>query len=736
MTFLNPLVLLGLAAAAIPVLLHLFNLRKLKRIEFSTLTFLKELQKTRIRRLKLRQLLLLFLRTVLIILVVTAFSRPTLKTSYFGGTRAQAKTTAVFIIDNSYSMTSTNEDGQLLKQAKDGASNILQLMKDGDEVFVLKVSDVGSSAASGQITPMRDFAAARAEMRSIEPSYIHRTIEDALRVAAGFLSSSKNLNKEVYVFSDFKIGSLLSKTDQKQTEQIVPPQARFFLIPEGKKVRENLGVESVEIENALFGTGKPLNIKTKVSNWGSVDVKNDVISVFLNGTRVAQKALDIQAQNSAETEFSLTPTSTGYLDGEVEIQDDDLEFDNRRPFNVYIPEHLKVLLVGDAKDLRYLRMALSAQPAEGESIINVNSIPVDRLSTNEIDASDVIMFANVRELSSAQGEQTRSFVQSGGGLIIFPGSRTDSTSFYSTWSNSLGVPPSSSPVTLKAQIGQPLSMLEFDKIDFHHPIFKGMFIREQLRQKMNRTSHEPTGQNLESPTIRSYVRYQTNLHSLPIITLSDESPFMLEQRINKGDLILFGVSATTDWSDFPLKGIFVPLIHASTAYVAQRQSVPPEATAGGEVHLGFKNRGLSKVTVRNPQNIDVAADITNSSRESILRFRETSLPGIYSVRSGNELLKKFVVTLDPEESNTVRADDKAIATMLQRLGLSMNSVETIRQNSDVRQRIIQSRVGLELWKYFVAAALLASLIELIVARTKKSELGREGPSGNFPDSST
>ena len=59
MVFLNPLVLLGLAAAAIPLILHLLNLRKLRTIEFSTLTFLKELQQTKIRRLKLRQLLLL-----------------------------------------------------------------------------------------------------------------------------------------------------------------------------------------------------------------------------------------------------------------------------------------------------------------------------------------------------------------------------------------------------------------------------------------------------------------------------------------------------------------------------------------------------------------------------------------------------------------------------------------------------------------------------------------------------
>jgi hypothetical protein len=109
MTFLNPLALFGLLAAALPILLHLLNLRKLRTVEFSTLAFLKELQKTRIRRLKLRQILLLILRTLLILLIVIAFSRPTLRGTLIGNLGTHARTSAVFIIDDSYSMTASNE---------------------------------------------------------------------------------------------------------------------------------------------------------------------------------------------------------------------------------------------------------------------------------------------------------------------------------------------------------------------------------------------------------------------------------------------------------------------------------------------------------------------------------------------------------------------------------------------------------------------------------------------------
>src|SRR3989449_10329845 len=109
MVFLNPLVLLGLAAAAIPLILHLLNLRKLRTIEFSTLTFLKELQQTKIRRLKLRQLLLLIVRTLLVVLIILAFARPALRGTILGGIGSEAPSSIVFILDDSFSMMARDE---------------------------------------------------------------------------------------------------------------------------------------------------------------------------------------------------------------------------------------------------------------------------------------------------------------------------------------------------------------------------------------------------------------------------------------------------------------------------------------------------------------------------------------------------------------------------------------------------------------------------------------------------
>jgi hypothetical protein len=143
MTFLNPVLLFGLVAAAIPIIIHLLNLRKLKTVEFSTLQFLKELQKTKMRRVKIKQWLLLALRTLLVIAVVLAFSRPALRGSLAGfgiGGTTHAKTTIVILLDDSPSMSVRNERGVLFAQARDLALHVLDLVKEGDEAYVVPFS--------------------------------------------------------------------------------------------------------------------------------------------------------------------------------------------------------------------------------------------------------------------------------------------------------------------------------------------------------------------------------------------------------------------------------------------------------------------------------------------------------------------------------------------------------------------------------------------------------------------
>ena len=143
MTFLNPYVLFGLIAASFPVLFHLFAQKKARRVEFSSIRFLQKLEKSSMRKVKLRQILLLILRTLLIICLVMAFSRPALR-GYLGGFfgTSHANTTVVLLIDNSASMSRRNPNGTYFKQATDAANEIANAIEDGDEAVIIPLASL------------------------------------------------------------------------------------------------------------------------------------------------------------------------------------------------------------------------------------------------------------------------------------------------------------------------------------------------------------------------------------------------------------------------------------------------------------------------------------------------------------------------------------------------------------------------------------------------------------------
>jgi len=721
LTFLNPFALFGLLAAGIPILLHIFNLRKLQTIEFSTLSFLKELQKTKIRRLKIRQLLLLFLRTLLIILIVLAFSRPTLKGSLPGGLAEQAKTTAVILFDDSQSMTASDGQGELLHQAKTSAAAVLNIFKDGDEVFLVKLSDITLDGTKEIPSAMRNIPVVRSDINEIVPSSIHRSIEDGLRFAARLLSASRNFNKEVYVISDFQSGSVESAAaDAKTDEQLFSTSTQFFVVPLGKRELQNVSLESITIPTTIVEVNRPFVVSVKLANHGSADLQNHVISVYQNGSRVAQKGVDIRARQKVETEFQLVPKRTGFLEGIIELEDDDLEFDNRRYFTVHIPDIVHVLLVGSSSDLNYLRLAFSTRLSDSSAIFNISETRGDRFSSSQLHIIDVAVFSNLRELTVTQIAAIKTFLQNGGGVLLFPGNQTTAAS-YNSLASALGIstiaPVEVQVSSLQTQSAQPASsFIEFDNVDLRHPLFSGMFEEREPRQSNKHPRTQPT---LESPRVKTSLRFLSTPSSQNIITLTNGSPFLIEDQVGNGRVFTFSTAANTEWSDFPLKGLFVPLILRAAAFLAQEPNTGRSLLAGEERTAILRSSVPPTLTIAKPGGRDVSVAVRQQGKERVVRFSNTDTPGLYTMLSGITLLDKFAVNIDPAESNTAPADETRLKKIYKRLGMNAGSIHRIDQPQELQRRITESRVGSELWKQFLIAALVIALIEMLVARDSR-----------------
>ncbi|MEO8232709.1 MAG: BatA and WFA domain-containing protein, partial [Ignavibacteriota bacterium] len=275
MIFLNPAILFGLLAASIPVIIHLFNLRKLKKIEFSTLAFLKELQKNKIRKIKLKQWILLALRVLIILFIVMAFARPTLKSFQIGGTTSAAKTTAIFILDDTFSMSVVDQKGSYYNQAKEIINKVISQLQEGDEVGLILVSN--PKKETKLTSNLSEFLK---NTDQLDINYRSGDINSALVKAAQLIFESKNFNKEIYILSDFQKDKIINKNNTNDLSELLNESVKLYSFDLSDKDVFNLSIDELKINNQIFEKDKPVSFSITITNNSKQDVNSAVVSLF------------------------------------------------------------------------------------------------------------------------------------------------------------------------------------------------------------------------------------------------------------------------------------------------------------------------------------------------------------------------------------------------------------------------------------------------------------------------
>jgi hypothetical protein len=710
MTFLNPFVLFGLAAASIPILIHLFNIRKLRTIEFSTLTFLKELNKNKIRRIKIRQWLLLMLRTLLILLIVLAFSRPALQGT-FGMTGTRAASTIVILLDNSASMSLNNERGRFLTQAQNRASQIVSLLQPDDEVYFLRLTDLPKPTTE---QPVRDRTILENLISATEVGYAFRTVDEGLRTIAGILQRSKNFNKEIYIITDGQQASFTAAGTEREKELLFEPNVKVFYSSLSGKASDNISLERVTVPPSLLHVGKPFSVNAVIMNHGAASVQNHLVTVSFDGQRVMQKSVSVGSGERATLEFSLTPKRSGALFGMVELESDLFEDDDRYLFAVNIPDRIgAAVIAGSERYSRYILAAMDAATAvDPSSPVTGEVIPPSRMTTTSLAQHDVVITTGLANVNGAQQEAIQQYVRNGGSLFFFPSADTSGYSY--NYLKDMGL----SELTLSR------TSSVFENVDLQYPIFNGMF--EQSRSgKKERT-------NIESPSVSMSLHPRSESSLRSIISLSNGRSFLWMTRFGRGKILGVSVPATNDWSDFPVKGIFVPLIYQSLLYLASPSNTEEDRPMVVGERIEFTSTRLKKmntassssVRLRDPEGRTIPLQSYNRTSgdgisETIFLFDEQRGPGIYSVLAGNDTLLQLPVNIRREESDGTLVEKNAVAEHLALLGVEGPSFIEVTPESDVASIVSQSRFGIELWKYFLLAAVLVALIEMFIAREPK-----------------
>ncbi len=701
MIFLNPAVLFGLLAASIPVLIHLLNLRKLKRIEFSTLAFLKELQKNKIRKIKLKQWLLLALRILIILFLVTAFARPTLKGIAIGGTTSAAKTTAVFILDNTPSMSVVDAKGSYFYQAKAIIKQLLNQLQEGDDAALILVSDQSSDEVK-TTTNLADFQKQIDEAKISDAS---RFLNNSIVKAAKILSHSQNFNKEVYVLSDFQNGRLANKDSFSNLGQLLNDKVRIYTFDLTGKEAFNLGIDDFKINTKIFEKDKPVNFGAVVTNYSNQSVNNLVVSLYVNGERSAQQSVSLNAGESKTISMDAVVKQTGYADSFAEIEDDDIMQDNRRYAEFYIPNEIPVIiLTNDPADSRFVNLALAA--GGNGNTLKIMQKNLDQISAINLSQYDVVIIigSEINGGSITGIDKLKSFVDNGGGVLLMPGSNSTLQGFQKITAG-LNIP---SPTISVGNINSNVNAVNFDKVDFNHPIFEDIY-------------SDRAKKNIESPNFYYHYKINPSGKGENIVSLSDGSAFLSEYKIGKGKILVFNTAPVLSWSNFPMKSIFAPLMNKSIYYLASKDQTESEFIAGSSVQIDLRNNTSPQIKIMRPDKSEDFINLQELNNPNFYEYKKTDLAGVYKAFSGSKIIDEFSVNVDPMESVTKYLTQNEFEDYLKKINFKGKYIN-VGKNDDPAKIILQSRFGSELWRYFLVAAILLALLEMAVARNAKKEL--------------
>ncbi|HYF02289.1 MAG TPA: BatA and WFA domain-containing protein [Patescibacteria group bacterium] len=692
MTFLNPLILLGLAAASIPVLLHLLNLRKLKTVEFSSLRFLKELQKTKIRRLKLRQILLLILRTLIVVFAVIAFARPAIKSS-IPALGTHAKTSVVILLDNSFSMDISDERGNRLKQAKNIAQSIIGALKEGDEAAVIEMAN---SDNQRQVMFSQNFGFLKEQVQKLPVATATAELQTSLMAANLLLENSNNINREVYIITDAQRNI---SGENRDSVRVFNESVAVYAIAIGEQAKaaeQNLSVDSVNIVTRIFQLDKPIEIEAYVRNSSSRDAQGVIVSLLFNGERVAQRAVDIPANSVQTLQVAASPKSRGIVRASVEIEGDALDADNRRYFGFVIPPAPSVALLGNPQSTQFLSLVLQA--SQSAALIPMPSAQVSSINLPEYDM--VILGGNT--VTASDGARLADYIRNGGAALIFADKTTpieERKQFFAQ----LGL-------AITEQTFSANQPAQFTQVDKNNQLFQGVF--------------KAGGDNralVESPKItRAFpASGRQSIIEMP------GGAFLSETRIGEGRMLYCAVDAGGEWSNFPLTGLFPTLVYRSILYLTTREALGMQYVAGNAISFTLPKKYASggNFKISDPAGVEFFRQAVSLPSGAVLSLGAVSQSGVYAVLAPDgKPVTAFAVNPPASESILVHFARSDFMNLLKSRVGEKTHVEFIEEPQNVVQSVARARIGTELWKVFVMLAVLCALAEMLVARNTREEV--------------
>ncbi|MHA4894815.1 BatA domain-containing protein [Pedobacter sp. PWIIR3] len=669
MNFLYPGFLFALLAIAIPIVIHLFNFRKFKKVYFSNVQFLKEAREQNSSREKLKHLLVLFSRILAITFLVLAFSRPFIPS---GTANKPGSRNAVSIyVDNSYSMETVNKEGSLLDEAKRKAREIVEGYGLNDQ-FQLLTNDF--EGRHQRLVNKEEFLQ---QLEEVKISASARTLQQVVNRLQVITDNDNHID---YLLSDFQ--NNFAGTQQVKTAA----DASLNFIKLNANDLPNISVDSIWSLSPVHQPNQLERFVVRLRNFGEEDAPRVALTLLVNGQQKAIGNIAVAAGKSVIDTLSFSGLNGGFQRGVVRIKDYPLTFDDELNFAFNVNNEMKVLhIYGDATQ-QYLSSLFAS-----DKYFKLTEAPESNINYASFSTYSLIVLSALKSPSSGLAQQLKAYVQNGGTVAVFP-NLDAGAALYTPFLNGLGL-----PAVAQLNTGDPLT----SSVDLKNDLFSGVF--------------DEVPKNVDLPIVNRYFSYtgsgaaaKENILQLPL------NNFLLARyNIGAGKIFLSGSSLDPKDGNLSRHPVFVPLM-LRIAFVSAR-SFPLAYTTGTSEVLEsqkielLKNQSLRLVSDR----FEVIPDVRQAPGKTLLYVADqVKRPGFYDLKKGDSTIAVLAFNDNRSESDMHYADEASISRLF-----GKQNVRVFNSKKDAQSLAVSTKNNsAELWKLCIILAIVFLAIEILLIR--------------------
>lgn len=680
MSLTYPWFLLGLLGAAVPVLIHLFELRRPTRVLFTNMGFIREVQIVTARQRKVKHWLVLLARIGFVVFLVLMFAQPFLPAQVESVNSKQAS--PAVLVDTSPSMQAGANDKDLTRfdQAVDQARELPTAF------------------------PRTAKFALNRETNTLLTADAFRVALDQLRVSGsstgldGWLQQSLGQSakeKQLFVFSDFQ-----KSTFSSRSLAAVDSSTQVVLVPMGAEGARNVFVDSLWLEDAFVRRNADVVLHIRLRNGGTEAVENCQVRLFIGNRQAMVFRTAVAMQTPVTVTARVRIDSNEAQQGRIELDDFPVVFDNTYNFSLQASPTIRVLAVEDGSQEQALQRVYANEP-----LFSYSQAATARLNYEQLEKANLVVVQGASRVEASLRESIRRVVQRGGSVVVVPPADVAGRATYDQLFRDLGI----GPVQWESAATR-TAMRELAVPDRRNPFFREVFGAQ---------SRQPVMPNV-APVLR-WSRSGTD-----ILRTQDGDGFLSSFSSGKGTVYLFSTPFEAAATDFLQHALFVPVMYRLALQSFRSEQRLAYRLNQGNVTVDVGNTaGQAGEQVYKIINDSLTFIPAQRVQEDILRFEVPAgmqQPGFYRLTRNGQTVTQLAFNNDKRESELA---GYTAAELQQMIGPNRPNVQVYEpsQGTTVAARYKAERVGTPLWQYCLWAALACLLVEVLLLRF----LGRPMP---------